>query len=209
MVDMVQITKLQVAIFIVLSVLLVGGQQLLYDEPIYLIDTTVLTDTQKVTLVTAQLAPMTLIIGWEERMQSGHSLNYVVRQVNRRRLMINSYLLSTGVISFGVLCIGLLQMIMTQQYRIDIRWIGVMLFYIMWHMIQRIIEDRSNSTLGVSIIASMFGFGLFVNIPILQSLLFVFGKLSLLNAWNSVILAIIIFGLGIVLKYAYVKKQVI
>lgn len=209
MVDMVQITKLRIAIFIVLSVLLVGGQQLLYDEPIYLIDTIVLTYTQKATLVTAQLAPMTLIIGWEERMQSGYSLNYVVRQVNRRRLMINSYLLSTGLISFGVLCIGLLQMIMTQQYRIDIRWLGVMLFYMMWHMIQRIIEDRSNSTLGVSIIASMFGFGLFVNIPILQSLLFIFGKLSLLNAWNSVILAIIIFGLGIVLKYAYIKKQVI
>lgn len=206
---MVQITKYQVVICFILSALFVVGQQLTHETPIYLMNQSTITYVQQITLLVSQLTPFILIVGWEERMQTGQGLNYFVRHKNRLQVMIKSYLHSTIIVIVTIFTIILSQIFLTKQTGIDYRWLGVICFYVMWHLLQRIIESYFSSVSGLAMMVGMIGFGLFVKTPILLPILFLFGRFSELNTCKTIIMLMIITGLYAGLGYIYRKKQVI
>ncbi|CUR62705.1 hypothetical protein KII98_04475 [Leuconostoc gelidum subsp. gasicomitatum] len=206
---MVQITKYQVVICFILSALFVVGQQLTHETPIYLMNQSTITYVQQITLLVSQLTPFILIVGWEERMQTGQGLNYFVRHKNRLQVMIKSYLHSTIIVIVTTFAIILSQIFLTKQTGIDYRWLGVICFYVMWHLLQRIIESYFSSVSGLAMMVGMIGFGLFVKTPILLPILFLFGRFSELNTCKTIIMLMIITGLYAGLGYIYRKKQVI
>lgn len=206
---MVQITKYQIVICFILSALFVVGQQLTHETPIYLMNQSTITYVQQITLLVSQLTPFILIVGWEERMQTGQGLNYFVRHKNRLQVMIKSYLHSTIIVIVTTFAIILSQIFLTKQTGIDYRWLGVICFYVMWHLLQRIVESYFSSVSGLAMMVGMIGFGLFVKTPILQPLLFLFGRFSELNTCKTIIMLMIITGLYAGLGYIYRKKQVI
>lgn len=206
---MVQITKYQIVICFILSAVFVVGQQLTHETPIYLMNQSTITYVQQITLLVSQLTPFILIVGWEERMQTGQGLNYFVRHKNRLQVMIKSYLHSTIIVIVTTFAIILSQIFLTKQTGIDYRWLGVICFYVMWHLLQRIIESYFSSVSGLAMMVGMIGFGLFVKTPILQPLLFLFGRFSELNTCKTIIMLMIITGLYAGLGYIYRKKQVI
>ncbi|MBZ5969338.1 hypothetical protein [Leuconostoc gasicomitatum] len=206
---MVQITKYQIVICFILSVLFVVGQQLTHETPIYLMNQSTITYVQQITLLVSQLTPFILIVGWEERMQTGQGLNYFVRHKNRLQVMIKSYLHSTIIVIVTTFAIILSQIFLTKQTGIDYRWLGVICFYVMWHLLQRIIESYFSSVSGLAMMVGMIGFGLFVKTPILLPILFLFGRFSELNTCKTIIMLMIITGLYAGLGYIYRKKQVI
>lgn len=206
---MVQITKYQVVICFILSALFVVGQQLTHETPIYLVNQSTITYVQQITLLVSQLTPFILIVGWEERMQTGQGLNYFVRHKNRLQVMIKSYLHSTIIVIVTTFAIILSQIFLTKQTGIDYRWLGVICFYVMWHLLQRIIESYFSSVSGLAMMVGMIGFGLFVKTPILLPILFLFGRFSELNTCKTIIMLMIITGLYAGLGYIYRKKQVI
>jgi len=206
---MVQITKYQIVICFILSVLFVVGQQLTHETPIYLMNQSTITYVQQMTLLVSQLTPFILIVGWEERMQTGQGLNYFVRHKNRLQVMIKSYLHSTIIVIVTTFTIILSQIFLTKQTGIDYRWLGVICFYVMWHLLQRIVESYFSSVSGLAMMVGMIGFGLFVKTPILLPILFLFGRFSELNTCKTIIMLMIITGLYAGLGYIYRKKQVI
>ena len=206
---MVQITKYQVVICFILSALFVVGQQLTHETPIYLMNQSTITYVQQITLLVSQLTPFILIVGWEERMQTGQGLNYFVRHKNRLQVMIKSYLHSTIIVIVTTFAIILSQIFLTKQTGIDYRWLGVICFYVMWHLLQRIIESYFSSVSGLAMMVGMIGFGLFVKTPILLPILFLFGRFSELNTCKTIIMLMIITGLYAGLGYIYRKKHVI
>lgn len=206
---MVQITKYQIVICFILSALFVVGQQLTHETPIYLMNQSTITYVQQITLLVSQLTPFILIVGWEERMQTGQGLNYFVRHKNRLQVMIKSYLHSTIIVIVTIFTIILSQIFLTKQTGIDYRWLGVICFYVMWHLLQRIIESYFSSVSGLAMMVGMIGFGLFVKTPILLPILFLFGRFSELNTCKTIIMLMIITGLYAGLGYIYRKKQVI
>lgn len=206
---MVQITKYQIVICFILSALFVVGQQLTHETPIYLMNQSTITYVQQITLLVSQLIPFILIVGWEERMQTGQGLNYFVRHKNRLQVMIKSYLHSTIIVIVTIFTIILSQIFLTKQTGIDYRWLGVICFYVMWHLLQRIVESYFSSVSSLAMMVGMIGFGLFVKTPILQPLLFLFGRFSELNTCKTIIMLMIITGLYAGLGYIYRKKQVI
>ncbi len=206
---MVQITKYQVVICFILSALFVVGQQLTHETPIYLMNQSTITYVQQITLLVSQLTPFILIVGWEERMQTGQGLNYFVRHKNRLQVMIKSYLHSTIIVIVTTFAIILSQIFLTKQTGIDYRWLGVICFYVMWHLLQRIVESYFSSVSGLAMMVGMIGFGLFVKTPILLPILFLFGRFSELNTCKTIIMLMIITGLYAGLGYIYRKKQVI
>lgn len=206
---MVQITKYQIVICFILSALFVVGQQLTHETPIYLMNQSTITYVQQITLLVSQLIPFILIVGWEERMQTGQGLNYFVRHKNRLQVMIKSYLHSTIIVIVTTFAIILSQIFLTKQTGIDYRWLGVICFYVMWHLLQRIIESYFSSVSGLAMMVGMIGFGLFVKTPILLPILFLFGRFSELNTCKTIIMLMIITGLYAGLGYIYRKKQVI
>ncbi|MBZ5962568.1 hypothetical protein [Leuconostoc gasicomitatum] len=206
---MVQITKYQVVICFILSALFVVGQQLTHETPIYLMNQSTITYVQQITLLVSQLTPFILIVGWEERMQTGQGLNYFVRHKNRLQVMIKSYLHSTIIVIVTTFAIILSQIFLTKQTGIDYRWLGVICFYVMWHLLQRIVESYVSSVSGLAMMVGMIGFGLFVKTPILLPILFLFGRFSELNTCKTIIMLMIITGLYAGLGYIYRKKQVI
>lgn len=206
---MVQITKYQIVICFILSTLFVIGQQLTHETPIYLMNQSTITYVQQITLLVSQLTPFILIVGWEERMQTGQGLNYFVRHKNRLQVMIKSYLHSTIIVIVTTFAIILSQIFLTKQTGIDYRWLGVICFYVMWHLLQRIIESYFSSVSGLAMMVGMIGFGLFVKTPILLPILFLFGRFSELNTCKTIIMLMIITGLYAGLGYIYRKKQVI
>jgi len=206
---MVQITKYQIVICFILSALFVVGQQLTHETPIYLMNQSTITYVQQITLLVSQLTPFILIVGWEERMQTGQGLNYFVRHKNRLQVMIKSYLHSTIIVIVTTFAIILSQIFLTKQTGIDYRWLGVICFYVMWHLLQRIVESYFSSVSSLAMMVGMIGFGLFVKTPILQPLLFLFGRFSELNTCKTIIMLMIITGLYAGLGYIYRKKQVI
>ena len=206
---MVQITKYQVVICFILSALFVVGQQLTHETPIYLMNQSTITYVQQITLLVSQLTPFILIVGWEERMQTGQGLNYFVRHKNRLQVMIKSYLHSTIIVIVTTFAIILSQIFLTKQTGIDYRWLGVICFYVMWHLLQRIIESYFSSVSGLAMMVGMIGFGLFVKTPILLPILFLFGRFSELNTCKTIIMLMIVTGLYAGLGYIYRKKQVI
>ncbi len=206
---MVQITKYQIVICFILSALFVVGQQLTHETPIYLMNQSTITYVQQITLLVSQLTPFILIVGWEERMQTGQGLNYFVRHKNRLQVMIKSYLHSTIIVIVTTFAIILSQIFLTKQTGIDYRWLGVICFYVMWHLLQRIIESYFSSVSGLAMMVGMIGFGLFVKTPILLPILFLFGRFSELNTCKTIIMLMIITGLYAGLGYIYRKKQVI
>lgn len=206
---MVQITKYQIVICFILSALFVVGQQLTHETPIYLMNQSTITYVQQITLLVSQLIPFILIVGWEERMQTGQGLNYFVRHKNRLQVMIKSYLHSTIIVIVTIFTIILSQIFLTKQTGIDYRWLGVICFYVMWHLLQRIIESYFSSVSGLAMMVGMIGFGLFVKTPILLPILFLFGRFSELNTCKTIIMLMIITGLYAGLGYIYRKKQVI
>lgn len=206
---MVQITKYQIVICFILSALFVVGQQLTHETPIYLMNQSTITYVQQITLLVSQLMPFIMIIGWEERMQTGQGLNYFVRHKNRLQVMIKSYLHSTIIVIVTTFAIILSQIFLTKQTGIDYRWLGVICFYVMWHLLQRIVESYFSSVSSLAMMVGMIGFGLFVKTPILQPLLFLFGRFSELNTCKTIIMLMIITGLYAGLGYIYRKKQVI
>lgn len=206
---MVQITKYQIVICFILSVLFVVGQQLTHETPIYLMNQSTITYVQQMTLLVSQLTPFILIVGWEERMQTGQGLNYFVRHKNRLQVMIKSYLHSTIIVIVTTFTIILSQIFLTKQTGIDYRWPGVICFYVMWHLLQRIVESYFSSVSGLAMMVGMIGFGLFVKTPILLPILFLFGRFSELNTCKTIIMLMIITGLYAGLGYIYRKKQVI
>lgn len=206
---MVQITKYQIVICFILSALFVVEQQLTYETPIYLMNQSTITYVQQITLLVSQLMPFIMIIGWEERMQTGQGLNYFVRHKNRLQVMIKSYLHSTIIVIVTTFTIILSQIFLTKQTGIDYRWLGVICFYVMWHLLQRIVESYFSSVSSLAMMVGMIGFGLFVKTPILQPLLFLFGRFSELNTCKTIIMLMIITGLYAGLGYIYRKKQVI
>ena len=206
---MVQITKYQVVICFILSALFVVGQQLTHETPIYLMNQSTINYVQQITLLVSQLTPFILIVGWEERMQTGQGLNYFVRHKNRLQVMIKSYLHSTIIVIVTTFAIILSQIFLTKQTGIDYRWLGVICFYVMWHLLQRIIESYFSSVSGLAMMVGMIGFGLFVKTPILLPILFLFGRFSELNTCKTIIMLMIITGLYAGLGYIYRKKQVI
>lgn len=206
---MVQITKYQIVICFILSTLFVIGQQLTHETPIYLMNQSTITYVQQITLLVSQLTPFILIVGWEERMQTGQGLNYFVRHKNRLQVMIKSYLHSTIIVIVTTFAIILSQIFLTKQTGIDYRWLGVICFYVMWHLLQRIVESYFSSVSGLAMMVGMIGFGLFVKTPILLPILFLFGRFSELNTCKTIIMLMIITGLYAGLGYIYRKKQVI
>lgn len=206
---MVQITKYQIVICFILSALFVVGQQLTHETPIYLMNQSTITYVQQITLLVSQLTPFILIVGWEERMQTGQGLNYFVRHKNRLQVMIKSYLHSTIIVIVTIFTIILSQIFLTKQTGIDYRWLGVICFYVMWHLLQRIVESYFSSVSGLAMMVGMIGFGLFVKTPILLPILFLFGRFSELNTCKTIIMLMIITGLYAGLGYIYRKKQVI
>ena len=206
---MVQITKYQIVICFILSTLFVIGQQLTHETPIYLMNQSTITYVQQIALLVSQLTPFILIVGWEERMQTGQGLNYFVRHKNRLQVMIKSYLHSTIIVIVTTFAIILSQIFLTKQTGIDYRWLGVICFYVMWHLLQRIIESYFSSVSGLAMMVGMIGFGLFVKTPILLPILFLFGRFSELNTCKTIIMLMIITGLYAGLGYIYRKKQVI
>ncbi|MBZ6003856.1 hypothetical protein KII95_07490 [Leuconostoc gelidum subsp. aenigmaticum] len=206
---MVQITKYQIVICFILSALFVVGQQLTHETPIYLMNQSTITYVQQMTLLVSQLTPFILIVGWEERMQTGQGLNYFVRHKNRLQVMIKSYLHSTIIVIVTTFTIILSQIFLTKQTGIDYRWLGVICFYVMWHLLQRIVESYFSSVSGLAMMVGMIGFGLFVKTPILLPILFLFGRFSELNTYKTIIMLMIITGLYAGLGYIYRKKQVI
>ncbi|MBZ5985410.1 hypothetical protein KIJ05_09850 [Leuconostoc gelidum subsp. gasicomitatum] len=206
---MVQITKYQIVICFILSALFVVGQQLTHETPIYLMNQSTITYVQQITLLVSQLTPFILIVGWEERMQTGQGLNYFVRHKNRLQVMIKSYLHSTIIVIVTTFTIILSQIFLTKQTGIDYRWLGVICFYVMWHLLQRIVESYFSSVSGLAMMVGMIGFGLFVKTPILLPILFLFGRFSELNTYKTIIMLMIITGLYAGLGYIYRKKQVI
>lgn len=206
---MVQITKYQIVICFILSALFVVGQQLTHETPIYLMNQSTITYVQQITLLVSQLIPFILIVGWEERMQTGQGLNYFVRHKNRLQVMIKSYLHSTIIVIVTTFAIILSQIFLTKQTGIDYRWLGVICFYVMWHLLQRIVESYFSSVSGLAMMVGMIGFGLFVKTPILLPILFLFGRFSELNTCKTIIMLMIITGLYAGLGYIYRKKQVI
>jgi hypothetical protein len=206
---MVQITKYQIVICFILSALFVVGQQLTHETPIYLMNQSTITYVQQITLLVSQLIPFILIVGWEERMQTGQGLNYFVRHKNRLQVMIKSYLHSTIIVIVTIFTIILSQIFLTKQTGIDYRWLGVICFYVMWHLLQRIVESYFSSVSGLAMMVGMIGFGLFVKTPILLPILFLFGRFSELNTCKTIIMLMIITGLYAGLGYIYRKKQVI
>jgi len=206
---MVQITKYQIVICFILSALFVVGQQLTHETPIYLMNQSTITYVQQITLLVSQLTPFILIVGWEERMQTGQGLNYFVRHKNRLQVMIKSYLHSTIIVIVTTFAIILSQIFLTKQTGIDYRWLGVICFYVMWHLLQRIVESYFSSVSGLAMMVGMIGFGLFVKTPILLPILFLFGRFSELNTCKTIIMLMIITGLYAGLGYIYRKKQVI
>jgi len=206
---MVQITKYQIVICFILSALFVVGQQLTHETPIYLMNQSTITYVQQITLLVSQLTPFILIVGWEERMQTGQGLNYFVRHKNRLQVMIKSYLHSTIIVIVTTFTIILSQIFLTKQTGIDYRWLGVICFYVMWHLLQRIVESYFSSVSGLAMMVGMIGFGLFVKTPILLPILFLFGRFSELNTCKTIIMLMIITGLYAGLGYIYRKKQVI
>ncbi|MGY3702449.1 hypothetical protein [Leuconostoc gelidum] len=173
---MVQITKYQIVICFILSALFVVGQQLTHETPIYLMNQSTITYVQQMTLLVSQLTPFILIVGWEERMQTGQGLNYFVRHKNRLQVMIKSYLHSTIIVIVTTFTIILSQIFLTKQTGIDYRWLGVICFYVMWHLLQRIVESYFSSVSGLAMMVGMIGFGLFVKTSILLPILFLFGR---------------------------------
>ncbi|AFS39539.1 hypothetical protein [Leuconostoc gelidum] len=206
---MVQITKYQIVICFILSTLFVIGQQLTHETPIYLMNQSTITYVQQIALLVSQLTPFILIVGWEERMQTGQGLNYFVRHKNRLQVMIKSYLHSTIIVIVTTFAIILSQIFLTKQTGIDYRWLGVICFYVMWHLLQRIVESYFSSVSGLAMMVGMIGFGLFVKTPILLPILFLFGRFSELNTCKTIIMLMIITGLYAGLGYIYRKKQVI
>lgn len=206
---MVQITKYQIVICFILSALFVVGQQLTHETPIYLMNQSTITYVQQITLLVSQLIPFILIVGWEERMQTGQGLNYFVRHKNRLQVMIKSYLHSTIIVIVTIFTIILSQIFLTKQTGIDYRWLGVICFYVMWHLLQRIVESYFSSVSSLAMMVGMIGFGLFVKTPILLPILFLFGRFSELNTCKTIIMLMIITGLYAGLGYIYRKKQVI
>lgn len=206
---MVQITKYQIVICFILSALFVVGQQLTHETPIYLMNQSTITYVQQIALLVSQLTPFILIVGWEERMQTGQGLNYFVRHKNRLQVMIKSYLHSTIIVIVTTFAIILSQIFLTKQTGIDYRWLGVICFYVMWHLLQRIVESYFSSVSGLAMMVGMIGFGLFVKTPILLPILFLFGRFSELNTCKTIIMLMIITGLYAGLGYIYRKKQVI
>lgn len=206
---MVQITKYQIVICFILSAVFVVGQQLTHETPIYLMNQSTITYVQQITLLVSQLTPFILIVGWEERMQTGQGLNYFVRHKNRLQVMIKSYLHSTIIVIVTTFAIILSQIFLTKQTGIDYRWLGVICFYVMWHLLQRIVESYFSSVSGLAMMVGMIGFGLFVKTPILLPILFLFGRFSELNTCKTIIMLMIITGLYAGLGYIYRKKQVI
>jgi len=204
-----QITKYQIVICFILSAVFVVGQQLTHETPIYLMNQSTITYVQQITLLVSQLMPFIMIIGWEERMQTGQGLNYFVRHKNRLQVMIKSYLHSTIIVIVTTFTIILSQIFLTKQTGIDYRWTGVICFYVMWHLLQRIIESYFSSVSGLAMMVGMIGFGLFVKTPILLPILFLFGRFSELNTCKTIIMLMIITGLYAGLGYIYRKKQVI
>ncbi|MBZ5992244.1 hypothetical protein [Leuconostoc gelidum] len=206
---MVQITKYQIVICFILSTLFVIGQQLTHETPIYLMNQSTITYVQQIALLVSQLTPFILIVGWEERMQTGQGLNYFVRHKNRLQVMIKSYLHSTIIVIVTTFAIILSQIFLTKQTGIDYRWLGVICFYVMWHLLQRIVESYFSSVSGLAMMVGMIGFGSFVKTPILLPILFLFGRFSELNTCKTIIMLMIITGLYAGLGYIYRKKQVI
>ncbi|GMA67217.1 hypothetical protein GCM10025884_08440 [Leuconostoc gelidum subsp. gelidum] len=168
-----------------------------------------ITYVQQIALLVSQLTPFILIVGWEERMQTGQGLNYFVRHKNRLQVMIKSYLHSTIIVIVTTFAIILSQIFLTKQTGIDYRWLGVICFYVMWHLLQRIVESYFSSVSGLAMMVGMIGFGLFVKTPILLPILFLFGRFSELNTCKTIIMLMIITGLYAGLGYIYRKKQVI
>lgn len=206
---MVLVNKWNVVIFVLLTVVLVGGQQRLYDMPLYLVNRMDMSQSQKISLLISQLVPFTLIIGWEERVKSGNGLNYLIRQRNRQIFMLKSFLSSSLWISVGTLLILIVQILMTGKVVFDEKIVTVIVFYLFWHIVQRLIEDFGNSTTGLPLITGILSVGLFINIKLFRPVQFIFGNFSQLRFAHLIILMLLLIVIWIIVRYIYKKKQVI
>lgn len=206
---MVSVTKYQLSMCLILNVFLIFGQQAGGETPLYLMDQSHIPYMLQGTLLLSQIIPFILVIGWEERMQTGQGLNYFVRHKSRLQAMFQSYLHSTIVVSVATVVVILIQVALTKHQAIDYRWLGVILFYVTWHMVQRLFESYVNSVGSLVMIVIVLILGSFIKIPIFKPILFLFGQFSGLNSVKSIVMLIIFMLLWLILGYIYRKKQVI